>query len=115
MYVLRLRELRDKHRLTQQDIADRLQLSRDAYSLYELGKRQMNYETLCLLADMYDISIDYLLGRYETNPVPLSGDEADVIQQYRLLDKRGQDAIKVNLAFEASHANTGKIVKKPAM
>ena len=115
MYALRLRELRDKHRLTQQEVANRLQLTRDAYSLYELGKRQMSYETLCLLANMYDISIDFLLGRYETNPVPLSADEADIIRQYRLLDKRGQEAIKINLAFEGSHANTGKIVKKAAM
>ena len=114
MYSLRLRDLRDKHKLTQQEVADHLQLSCDAYSLYELGKRQMNYQTLCLLADLYNISIDYLLGRYDYNLVQLNEEETQMISQYRLLDRRGQEAIKVNLAFEVSHTSTNEI-KKPAM
>jgi len=105
---LRLRELRDKHKLTQQEIADCLQLSRYAYSLYELGKRQMNYQTMCLLADRYGVSIDYLLGRTDTNLVPLNGAETDVVKQYRLLDKRGKDSIKINLAFEVSQSRGGR-------
>ena len=109
MQTLRLRELRDRYKLTQQEVADRLRLSSDAYSLYELGKRQMNYQTLCLLADMYNVSIDYLLGRKDTSLVQLNVDETDIINQYRLLDQRGQDAIKINLAFEASHSGKGKI------
>ena len=104
MNTLKLRELRDKHKLTQQDIAGRLQLSSDAYSLYELGKRQMNYETLFLLADLYEVSIDYLLGRCDENVVALHDEEQDVIKCYRLLDKRGRETVKANLAFEVSQA-----------
>lgn len=115
MQSLRLRELRDKRHLTQQEVADRLQLSSDAYSLYELGKRQMNYQTLSLLADTYDVSIDYLLGRRDDNLVPLSMEETEIINQYRLLDTRGRDAIKINLAFEVSQTGKGKVVKKTAM
>lgn len=115
MLSLRLRELRDKHNLTQQEVADRLQLSSDAYSLYELEKRQMNYQTLCLLADLYDVSIDYLLGRDDANLVPLNAEETEIIHQYRLLDKRGRESVKLNLAFEASHTGTSKITKKSAM
>jgi len=107
---LRLRELRDKYKHTQQEVANYLQLSSDAYSLYELGKRQMNYQTLCLLADKYNVSIDYMLGRRDTNLVPLDDDETEIVNQYRLLDKRGRESIKVNLAFEASQAG-GKIKK----
>jgi transcriptional regulator with XRE-family HTH domain len=102
MQSLRLRELRDRHNLTQQQIADRLHLSSDAYSLYELGKRQMNYHTLCLLADFYNVSVDYLLGRHDSNSIPLNNEETEIISLYRLLDNRGKNAIKVNLSFEAS-------------
>ena len=102
---LRLRELRDKHNFTQQYISEKLRLSNNAYSLYELDKRQMNYQTLCLLADLYDVSTDYLLGRSGTNLISLNTEEMDVINIYRVLDSRGKNAIKVNLDFEASQAN----------
>lgn len=115
MYSLRLRGLRDKHNFTQQEIAARLQLTRDAYSLYELGKRQMNYETLGMLADFFDVSIDYLLGRYEANPVLLSEDEQNVVNQYRTLDNRGKETIKANLAFETSRTPKTDSVKKSAV
>ena len=115
MHSLKLRELRDKHRLTQQDVASRLQLSSDAYSLYELGKRQMNYETMCLLADIYDVSIDYLLGRCDFNSVVISDEENEIVKQYRLLDKRGRDTIKANLAFEVSQSKKPVDTKKSAM
>ena len=115
MNSLRLRELRNKHKKTQQEVAVHLKISRDAYSLYELGKRQMNYESLCLLADFYGVSVDYLLGRYDTNPVVLSGDELDIVNRYRQLDKRGQETIKANLTFEESHMRKSKIEKRPAM
>ena len=115
MQLLRLRELRKNHKLTQKKVAAHLQLSSDAYSLYELGKRQMNYETLFLLADLFDVSIDYLLGRYEKNSTILDSDESEVVRQYRLLDKRGKDTIKANIAFEGSQINKNRIIKKPAI
>jgi transcriptional regulator with XRE-family HTH domain len=115
MQLLRLRELRDGRNLTQQEVADRLRLSSDAYSLYELGKRQMNYQTMCLLADIYNVSIDYLLGRHDENLVPLNIEETEIINQYRSLDTRGRDAIKVNLAFEVSQTGKSRIAKKTAM
>ena len=115
MYALRLRELRDKHKLTQQEIASRLRLSSDAYSLYELGKRQMNYETLCLLADMYDTSIDYLLGRCDVQVLALEDEECEIIKKYRRLDQRGRETVKANLAFEISHAPKSKVMTKSAI
>lgn len=115
MQSLRLRELRDKHKLTQHEVANRLRLSSDAYSLYELGKRQANYQTLCLLADMYNVSIDYLLGRSDTNLIYLDGEETEIINKFRLLDKRGKDTIKVNIDFEVSQTPINENIKKSAM
>ena len=47
---------------TQQEIADYLGISRQAYSHYEAGKREPDFETLLKLGEYFDCSVDYLLG-----------------------------------------------------
>jgi len=59
----RIRELREDRDLRQSDIAEFLNCSQVAYSHYELGKRDIPTEVLMLLADFYQTSTDYLLGR----------------------------------------------------
>ena len=54
---------------TQQEMADYLGISRQAYSNYETGKREPDYETLLKLGDYLDCSIDYLLGK-KSDPSP---------------------------------------------
>lgn len=58
----RLRQLRQAHRLSQQAMADLLQLSRRSYSLYESGKTQPAAPVLEKLRQHFNISIDQLLG-----------------------------------------------------
>ncbi|MDR0293064.1 MAG: helix-turn-helix domain-containing protein [Oscillospiraceae bacterium] len=98
----RIRALREQRDLLQTEVSKYLNVTREAYSMYETGKRQMNYETLCLLADFFEVSTDYLLGRVEAVPSYLSGEERFLIEQYRALDRRGKDTIKAALAFEKS-------------
>lgn len=59
----RLRELRRRSTLTQKEIAAKLNISVSAYQYYESGKSQPNLERLVMLADMFDVSTDYLLCR----------------------------------------------------
>lgn len=59
----RLRQLRHIQGSTQQDLADKLSISRSTYSTYETGKHDLTVESLVLLADYYDVSIDYILYR----------------------------------------------------
>lgn len=59
----RLRELRIEKGLTQLEVADKLEIKRASYTHYENGDRWPSNETLEALADFYDVSIDYLLGR----------------------------------------------------
>ncbi|TKI49852.1 MULTISPECIES: helix-turn-helix domain-containing protein [Lysinibacillus] len=59
----RLKYLRKSNNKTQQDIADILGITRPAYTAYEQGKRNPDYEILEKIADYYNVSIDYLLGR----------------------------------------------------
>lgn len=61
-FALRLRELREEKKLTQEAIASLLNLTKANISKYELGKLQPNIETLKFLSNYFSVSIDYLLG-----------------------------------------------------
>ena len=60
---MRLRDLREDNDITQQKLATYLNILQNTYSQYENGKRQIPLEILWKLADYYDCSIDYLVGR----------------------------------------------------
>lgn len=53
----RLRQLRKKKGLTQQEIAEQLHMSQNAYSLLESGKTKLDIQRLYLLAMFYQISV----------------------------------------------------------
>ncbi|MEB4856129.1 helix-turn-helix domain-containing protein [Priestia megaterium] len=63
MFSVRLTYLRKKKNVTQQKVADYLGITRPAYTAYEQGKRQPDYETLTKIADFFDVTVDYLIGR----------------------------------------------------
>ncbi|WP_294771193.1 helix-turn-helix domain-containing protein [uncultured Eubacterium sp.] len=63
---MRLRDLREDNDITQSQIASVLNIRQNTYSQYENGKRQMPIELLWKLADYYNTSIDYLIGRTNT-------------------------------------------------
>lgn len=57
-----LRNLREKNRLTQEQMADRIMVTRQAVSRWENGETQPNTDTLKLLSREFDVSINTLLG-----------------------------------------------------
>lgn len=59
----RLKQLRTEKGLTQKEIAQFLGIATNAYQNYEYDKREMNITVLRTLADYFDVSIDYLVGR----------------------------------------------------
>lgn len=65
MLNIRLTTLRNSKKKTQQDIADYLGVTRPAYTAYERGTRHPDYIMLQKIADYYDVTTDYLLGRSE--------------------------------------------------
>ena len=68
---MRIRDLREDRDLTQQQLADHLQVHQTTYSDYELGRLNVPVPVLHALADFYKVSIDYLLGRTdEKKPYP---------------------------------------------
>ena len=62
-YYKRLRELREDHDLTQTQIAQILGMSQTGYSKYETGENDIPTAILIQLAEYYQTSVDYLLGR----------------------------------------------------
>ncbi len=62
-YIQRLRDLREDNDLKQADIASLLQTTQPQYSRYENGDREIPVRHLITLADFYQVSIDYILGR----------------------------------------------------
>ena len=58
-----LTELRKTNKMTQRDVADRLGISQPSYIRYENGKSEPTIENLIKLADLFDVSLDYLCGR----------------------------------------------------
>ena len=63
LYLERIRNLREDKDLTQTDIAKILNCSQSVYSDYECGKVAISVENLMVLANYYDVSLDYLTGR----------------------------------------------------
>ena len=63
MFYPRIRDMREDRDLSQKDVANYLKCSQVCYSYYEIGKRDIPTDILIKLADFYDVSIDYLLGR----------------------------------------------------
>lgn len=59
----RLREVRKSKKITQQELADRLGIKRNTYSDWENGKTDPSFEILVKLADLFDVSLDWLFGR----------------------------------------------------
>lgn len=59
----RLKILRKNKGLTQTQVADAVELGRQAYAYYEKGERAPSPETLCKLADFFGVTVDELLGR----------------------------------------------------
>lgn len=62
-----LKMLRENRSYTQQRLADALHVTKNSISHYERGISMPDLGTLCAIADIFDVSLDYLLGRSDFN------------------------------------------------
>ncbi len=63
MYIKKLKDLRIDHDYTQKYIASILNISQNTYSDIELGKTNISVEALIILADLYNVTLDYIVDR----------------------------------------------------
>ena len=70
MYYPRLKDLREDKDLMQKEVASILGIDQRVYSNYETGKREIPTRFVVILADYYNTTTDYILGR-TNNPKPI--------------------------------------------
>lgn len=68
-FSVRLREIRTAKKVTQKHVAESIGLSERVYQSYELEEKEPNLRNINKLADFFECSTDYLLGRSD-NPQP---------------------------------------------
>ena len=59
----RIRDLREDADLTQKQVWEAINVPQRTYAYYESGQRMVPPQVLCALADFYNVSVDYILGR----------------------------------------------------
>ena len=93
--IARLKEVRNEKGLNQKKIAAYLNITQQTYSDYETGRTNPDINTLILISNILETSIDYLLGREDDfgnitiqteKPAPLPQDEQKLLDTYRKLD-----------------------------
>ena len=91
----RLRELRQNKGLSQSQLSDALGISKSAISMYELGKREPDLETLEDIADFFNVDINYLLGKEDGSIYYLDPEAAEIAQEV-------QQRPELKVLFDAS-------------
>ena len=59
----RIRDLREDADLTQKQVGEAINVPQRTYAYYESGQQMVPPQVLCALADFYNVSVDYILGR----------------------------------------------------
>lgn len=115
MFDERLKLLRKKHGYTQVSLAEELGVSKGTVAMWETGKRTPDFETLIRLSDLFDVRMDYLLGRSDDDSSPALSEEdvdqlgrwelessyTDMMKMYLSLDSFGQHAVETLIRAEA--------------
>lgn len=76
----RLRDLRNEKRISRNELAEVLDISREAISKWEIGRNYPNQEVLNRLSNFFNVSADYLLGNTDIREKP-----EDLIKKYTTL------------------------------
>lgn len=104
----RVKILREKRGWTQQDLANKLQISRSSVANYESNRKAPREDTLIAMADLFNTSTDYLLGRTdEPHPLGYDPDKLEAIFASR------KDSYMDELS-EADQKQLDKILKEIA-
>ncbi|MBQ3375210.1 MAG: helix-turn-helix transcriptional regulator [Erysipelotrichaceae bacterium] len=100
----RLAEIRKEHNMTQNDIADRLNISAQAVSKWENDITMPDIDTLVKLSDIFDMSLDELVGKQKNEPVLVPEEQRKDINKmvFRIrVDSATGDRVRVNLPMAA--------------
>lgn len=92
----RIVNLRKLNRWSQVELATKMGITRSALSMYELGQREPDFETLESFADWFNVDIDYLLGKNDKLP-EYTLEEQWIVSMYRRADEDDRTIVKAAL------------------
>ncbi len=100
---MNIKDIRVRKGLTQAEVASALGVSSVVYSRYETGSRQPSIDMLVQMADIFGVTVDYLLGRRIAEDSSLSDFEQRLLNAARKADERArQDALNVLMAHSVN-------------
>lgn len=113
----RIKEARRMAKMTQKELAAQLGVSISTLSEYESGKYDPRSDTLCDIADICGVSVDFLLCRPagKEEPYTLSEQAIKVAQTYSKLDPHGKRIVDAVLAEETNRMAEEKVAKEEAL
>ena len=88
---MKLKEIRKSHKMTQQEVAEKLHCDVTTYARYENGDRKLPLEILIQLSRLFDVSIDYLVGIRDFNESGLTKREKELLVALKNADERATD------------------------
>ena len=88
---IKLKKLREKHELTQQQLADALRIERSTYAYYESGKSLPSIPIIIKLSDLYLVSCDYLIKN--------NINQKNSVDEYDLLNKVRKEECELLCCF----------------
>lgn len=99
-----IKSVREHQNMTQKECADTLGITLRAWQTYEQGVSEPKHEILCKIADMFDVTLDYLLGRPDAKPpadpveefvdrVQMQEQEQIILKKWLALDEKKRRAV----------------------
>lgn len=94
----RIRDLREDNDLTQEALCKKLYMHKTTYTNYEQGKHTVPLDFAVLLADFYNVSLDYIAGRTNfpkgSADAALQDDVRQIIEKYTSLTERNKGRLE---------------------
>ena len=117
---MRLKELRKERNLTQTEVANGIGVGQSNVRRWEIGEVLPSSEFVIKLADFFEVSADYLLGRSDDlgnvtvspTPATLTTEEREIIAMYSALDFMGKKLVRQTLETLSGMERPAKTAKK---
>jgi transcriptional regulator with XRE-family HTH domain len=110
VFSTRLKELRNKANLSQQELSKIIGISKSSINMYERGEREPGLETVGALADYFDVQTDYLLGKHDDKRSLKDGKKYNrlmlqTVEEYRKLHEYTREQMELLLDWDNFYAD----------
>lgn len=92
-FQTKIKELRINSGLTQQELAKKLNCSQSTITMWENGKRQPDIETLEVIADLFNVDMNFLVGTSDNTTMILDSNQFELLSLFDQLNDSGKKLI----------------------